>query len=426
MSDWILIRAGNVQIYSNYSSFFFMRMGARNSKKWFNSICQRAQIRVWMINGQSWSYKYQYNGRSESYRKKHSLEKLCSLCYGHSEFHLYSFFTRGRLFPILRYKSNFDQRSVFSTAKFLFELLEFKLSLIEWRYLSFHGLYRLESHLHQLSSFSNPWQFHPQLQLHLLHFSGNTCESFSKRIITNDSNFPKIENSTNLDAQKYKHLWVQCENCYAYYKKLLKSKMGICEQCGYHSSSDRIELLDPGTWNPMDEGMVSMDPIEFHSEEEAYKDRIDSYQKTGSEAVQTGSQHGIPAIGVMDFQFMGGSMGSGEKITRFEYAANKFPLIICASGGARMQEGSCLQMAKISSVLYDYQSNKKLFYVSILTSPTTGGAASFGMLGDIIIAEPNAYIAFAGKRVEQTYKTVPEGSQAAEFLFHKGLFQSYP
>nr|YP_010713351.1 acetyl-CoA carboxylase beta subunit [Anabasis aphylla]WDA95808.1 acetyl-CoA carboxylase beta subunit [Anabasis aphylla] len=273
--------------------------------------------------------------------------------------------------------------------------------------------------------------------------SGNRNESFSKRTISNGSNLTRRENSNNLDGtHKYRHLWVQCENCYALnYKKLLKSKMGICEQCGYHlkmSSSDRIELLiDPGTWNPMDEDMVSMDPIEFHSEEEAYKDRIDSYQrKTGlTEAVQTGigQLNGIPvAIGVMDFQFMGGSMGSvvGEKITRLiEYAANKsLPLIIvCASGGARMQEGSLslMQMAKISSVLYDYQSNKKLFYVSILTSPTTGGVtASFGMLGDIIIAEPNAYIAFAGKRViEQTLnKTVPEGSQAAEFLFHKGLF----
>nr|YP_010227719.1 acetyl-CoA carboxylase carboxyltransferase beta subunit [Atriplex gmelinii]YP_010997693.1 acetyl-CoA carboxylase carboxyltransferase beta subunit [Atriplex patens]UDD86470.1 acetyl-CoA carboxylase carboxyltransferase beta subunit [Atriplex gmelinii]WMS60182.1 acetyl-CoA carboxylase carboxyltransferase beta subunit [Atriplex patens] len=278
---------------------------------------------------------------------------------------------------------------------------------------------------------------------YIFNESGNTSESFSKRIIPNDSNLTKIENSTNLEGtQKYKHLWVQCENCYALnYKKFLKSKMSICEQCGYHlkmSSSDRIELLiDPGTWNPMDEGMVSMDPIEFHSEEEAYKDRIDFYQiKTGlTEAVQTGigQLNGIPvAIGVMDFQFMGGSMGSvvGEKITRLiEYAANKcLPLIIvCASGGARMQEGSLslMQMAKISSVLYDYQSNKKLFYVSLLTSPTTGGVtASFGMLGDIIIAEPNAYIAFAGKRViEQTLnKTVPEGSQAAEFLFHKGLF----
>nr|YP_010287052.1 acetyl-CoA carboxylase carboxyltransferase beta subunit [Hydrocharis chevalieri]UKT61089.1 acetyl-CoA carboxylase carboxyltransferase beta subunit [Hydrocharis chevalieri] len=245
-------------------------------------------------------------------------------------------------------------------------------------------------------------------------------------------------------SQKYGHLWVQCENCYGLnYKKFFRSKMNICEECGYHlkmSSSDRIELLiDPGTWDPMNEDMVSTDPIEFHSEEEPYKDRINSYQrKTGlTEAVQTGigQLNGIPlTLGVMDFQFMGGSMGSvvGEKITRLiEYATNQsLPLIIvCASGGARMQEGSLslMQMAKISSVSYNYQLNKKLFYVSILTSPTTGGVtASFGMLGDVIIAEPNAYIAFAGKRViEQTLnKTVPDGSQVAEHLFDKGLFDS--
>ncbi|XP_076933194.1 uncharacterized protein LOC143599004 [Bidens hawaiensis] len=143
--------------------------------------------------------------------------------------------------------------------------------------------------------------------------------------------------------------------------------MNLCEQCGYHlkmSSSDRIELsINPSTWEPMDEDMVSLDPIEFHSEEEP---------------------------------FYGGSMGSvvKEKITRLiEYATKEFlPLIIvCASGGARMQKGSLslMQMAKISSALYDYQSNKKLFYVPILTSPTTGGVtASFGMLEDIIIVEP--------------------------------------
>ncbi|KAK6228867.1 hypothetical protein QUC31_002639 [Theobroma cacao] len=268
---------------------------------------------------------------------------------------------------------------------------------------------------------------------------GNSSEgkNFNIRTRANGNDLTIKESSNDLDL--YKHLWVQCENCYGLnYKKLFKSKMNICEQCGYHlkmSSSDRIELsIDPGTWSPMDEDMISLDPIEFHSEEEPYKDRIDSYQrKTGlTEAIQTGTGqlNGIPiAIGVMDFQFMGGSMGSvvGEKITRLiEYATNQFlPLIlVCASGGARMQEGSLslMQMAKISSALYDYQSNKKLFYVSILTSPTTGGVtASFGMLGDIIIAEPNAYIAFAGKRViEQTLnKTVPEGSQAAEYLFHK-------
>nr|QOI12913.1 AccD [Capparis spinosa] len=266
-------------------------------------------------------------------------------------------------------------------------------------------------------------------------------ENKNYKIRTN-MNRSDLTSSKDFDiTQNYSHLWIQCENCYGLiYKKFLKSKMNVCEQCGYYlkmSSSDRIELsIDPGTWNPMDEDMISLDPIQFHSEEEPYKNRIDSYQKkTGlTDAVQTGTGqlNGIAvALGVMDFQFMGGSMGSvvGEKVTRLiEYATNQFlPLIlVCASGGARMQEGSLslMQMAKISSVLYDYQSNKKLFYVSILTSPTTGGVtASFGMLGDIIIAEPNAYIAFAGKRViEQTLKkAVPEGSQAAESLFRKGL-----
>nr|YP_010892093.1 AccD [Ludwigia adscendens]WJO89789.1 AccD [Ludwigia adscendens]WMY92928.1 acetyl-CoA carboxylase carboxyltransferase beta subunit [Ludwigia adscendens]WQH58930.1 acetyl-CoA carboxylase subunit beta [Ludwigia hexapetala]WQH59015.1 acetyl-CoA carboxylase subunit beta [Ludwigia hexapetala] len=275
--------------------------------------------------------------------------------------------------------------------------------------------------------------------------SENSNEEGSSNIITDENtiDFNINENSTNLDwIKKYRQMWVQCENCYALnLKKFMKSKMNSCKQCGYYlkmTSSDRIDLLvDPGTWDPMDEDMVSLDPIEFHSEEEPYQDRIDSYQrKTGlADAVQTGTGrlNGIPiAIGVMDFEFMGGSMGSvvGEKITRLiEYATNQFlPLIlVCASGGARMQEGSLslIQMAKISSALYDYQSTKKLFYVSILTSPTTGGVtASFGMLGDIIIAEPNAYIAFAGKRViEQTLnKTVPEGSQKTEYLFDKGLF----
>uniref|UniRef100_UPI0030FE4829 acetyl-CoA carboxylase beta subunit n=1 Tax=Manekia incurva TaxID=1072615 RepID=UPI0030FE4829 len=273
--------------------------------------------------------------------------------------------------------------------------------------------------------------------------NGSESGSSSIKTSTNDNDFNIRGKSNDFDInKKYRHLWVQCENCYGLnYKKFFRSKMNICEQCGYHlkmSSSERIELsIDSGTWDPMYEDMVSIDPIEFHSEEEPYKDRLDSYQrKTGlTEAVQTGvgQLNGIPvAIGVMDFQFMGGSMGSvvGEKITRLiEYATNgSLPVImVCASGGARMQEGSLslMQMAKISSVSYDYQSNKKLFYVSILTSPTTGGVtASFGMLGDIIIAEPNAYIAFAGKRViEQTLnKTVPEGSQEAEYLFHKGLF----
>nr|YP_009581789.1 acetyl-CoA carboxylase carboxyltransferase beta subunit [Isopyrum manshuricum]QBK50200.1 acetyl-CoA carboxylase carboxyltransferase beta subunit [Isopyrum manshuricum] len=244
------------------------------------------------------------------------------------------------------------------------------------------------------------------------------------------------------NMKKYKHLWVLCENedCYQLnYKRFFGLK--VCEHCEYHmkmNSSERRELLiDPGTWDAMDEGMASVDPIEFHSEEDPYKDRIVFYQKkTGLiEAVQTGvgQLNGIPiAIGIMEFEFLGGSMGSvvGEKITRLiEYATNgSLPLIIvCASGGARMHEGSLslMQMAKISSALYNYQLKKKLFYVPILTSPTTGGVtASFGMLGDIIIAEPNATIAFAGKRVieETLHVEVPEGSQETELLFEKGLF----
>ncbi|RDY14685.1 Acetyl-coenzyme A carboxylase carboxyl transferase subunit beta, chloroplastic, partial [Mucuna pruriens] len=282
--------------------------------------------------------------------------------------------------------------------------------------------------------------------------NSSESENSSSSIITNtndtndsDSIIIIRESYKNLDkTKKYKHLWIECENCYGLnYQIFLKSKMNICEHCGYHlkmNSSDRIELsIDPDTWNPMDENIVSQDPLEFHSMADPYKDRISFYQrKTGlTAAVQTGTGklNGIPvAIGIMDFQFMGGSMGCavGEKITRLvEYATNKLlPLIlVCASGGARMQEGSLslMQMAKISSALYYYQTNKKLFYVSILTSPTTGGVmASFAMLGDIIISEPNAYIAFAGKRVvEQTLsKPVPEGIHATEYLFSKGLFDS--
>nr|QYB20856.1 acetyl-CoA carboxylase carboxyltransferase beta subunit [Afrocarpus falcatus]UWV18357.1 acetyl-CoA carboxylase carboxyltransferase beta subunit [Afrocarpus falcatus] len=177
---------------------------------------------------------------------------------------------------------------------------------------------------------------------------------------------------------------------------------------------------------------------ELDMEEKPYMDHITSYQiDTGlTDAIQTGIGRlsGIPiAIGVMDFQFMGGSMGSvvGEKMTRLiEYATKKsLPLItVCASGGARMQEGSfsLMQMGKIASALNIFQRKKKLFYMSILTSPTTGGVtASFGMLPNITIAEPKAYIAFAGRRViEQTLNLTIEDDdfQTAEYLFNHGLF----
>ena len=170
-----------------------------------------------------------------------------------------------------------------------------------------------------------------------------------------------------------------------------------------------------------------------------YIDKVHfSQRKTGlTDAIQTGigELDGIPvALAVMDFQFIGGSMGSvvGEKITRLIESARVLglPIIIsCASGGARMQEGSfsLMQMAKISSILLNYPFFNDIFLVSLLTSPTTGGVtASFGMLGDIIIGEPEAYIAFAGKRViEQVMKIeVPPGIQEAEYLFEKGSLDS--
>nr|YP_009117772.1 acetyl-CoA carboxylase carboxyltransferase beta subunit [Angiopteris angustifolia]AJE71314.1 acetyl-CoA carboxylase carboxyltransferase beta subunit [Angiopteris angustifolia] len=242
----------------------------------------------------------------------------------------------------------------------------------------------------------------------------------------------------NVDTNK--GLWTRCDNCEnMLYIKILKQNKGVCEECGYHlqiNSTERIELLiDRDTWIPMDEDMVAQDVLKF-SDEDSYRNRISLSQKrTGlTDAVQTGigNLNGTPvALGVMDFQSMGGSMGSvvGEKITRLiEYATQEsLPLIIvCASGGARMQEGtlSSMQMAKISSVSQIHQVQKKLLYIAVLTYPTTGGVtASFGMLGDIIIAEPKAYIAFAGKRViEQTLRQkIPDGFQVAESLFDHGL-----
>nr|AWL21489.2 acetyl-CoA carboxylase, carboxyl transferase subunit beta [Pilularia americana] len=262
---------------------------------------------------------------------------------------------------------------------------------------------------------------------------GNLIEEASK-----NSNEKRGEPAMAIGGEK--RLWAQCDNCgNMLFLKFLRQNKSVCDECGYHlsmSSTERIEfLIDRDTWIPMDEDMIAIDVLGF-VDQEPYCDRINnSQEETGlPDAIQTGigSLNGLTiALGVMDFKFMGGSMGSvvGEKITRLiEYATQEsLPLIIsCASGGARMQEGtlSLMQMAKISSALQTYQIQKKLPYISILTYPTTGGVtASFGMLGDIIIAEPEAYIAFAGKRViEQTLREkIPDGFQTAEALFDNGL-----
>lgn len=234
-------------------------------------------------------------------------------------------------------------------------------------------------------------------------------------------------------------LWLKCEACGSLtYAKDLQANQMVCLECDHHIrvySNERIQqLIDPNTWHPINEGLYSTDPLKFR-DRKPYGDRLrDMQEKVGlKDAVQTGigQLEGHPvALGVMDFRFMGGSMGSvvGEKLTRLiEIATDEgFPVIIvCASGGARMQEGmlSLMQMAKISGALERHR-QKRLLYIPILTHPTTGGVtASFAMLGDIIIAEPQATIGFAGRRViEQTLREkLPDDFQTAEYLLAYGF-----
>ncbi|MBD2103461.1 acetyl-CoA carboxylase, carboxyltransferase subunit beta [Leptolyngbya sp. FACHB-261] len=234
-------------------------------------------------------------------------------------------------------------------------------------------------------------------------------------------------------------LWTKCAKCLvlAYAKDLSLNQM-VCPECGHHmpvTVEQRInQLADTGTWVPLDESLVAGDPLEFR-DRKSYRDRLrETREKTGlKDGVQTGlgKLEGYPfALGVMDFRFMGGSMGSvvGEKLTRLaeRATAEHIPLIfICASGGARMQEGmlSLMQMAKVSAALERHR-EAQLLYIPILTHPTTGGVtASFAMLGDICLAEPKALIGFTGRRViEQTLRQkVPEDFQTAEYQLAHGL-----
>ena len=234
-------------------------------------------------------------------------------------------------------------------------------------------------------------------------------------------------------------LWTKCEACGVMtYTKDLKANSLVCPECGHHHrvfSSDRIkQLVDEGTWQVLDTDVIPLDPLKFR-DRKAYSDRIRDMQTRTklTDAVQTGTGRldSLPiGLGVMDFRFMGGSMGSvvGEKLTRLieHCTLNNLPVIIvCASGGARMQEGmlSLMQMAKISGALERHQ-KARLLYIPILSHPTTGGVtASFAMLGDIILAEPKATIGFAGRRVvEQTLREkLPEDFQTAEYLLNHGF-----
>lgn len=234
-------------------------------------------------------------------------------------------------------------------------------------------------------------------------------------------------------------LWTKCKKCGVLsYTKDLKANQMVCLECGHHMtvySAERInQLIDPNTWRSLDDHLRPVDPLKFR-DRKSYSDRIrETQDKIGlADAVVTGlgQLDGLPvALGVMDFRFMGGSMGSvvGEKLTRLieRGTRERFPVIIvCASGGARMQEGmlSLMQMAKISGALERHRESK-LLYMPVLTHPTTGGVtASFAMLGDIIIAEPQATIGFAGRRVvEQTLREkLPDDFQTSEYLLNHGF-----
>lgn len=234
-------------------------------------------------------------------------------------------------------------------------------------------------------------------------------------------------------------LWVKCLNCKEIlYKKEVDRNLQVCPKCNYHfrlNATQRLRyLVDHGSFEEIDQDLRPQDPLNF-KDTMAYPDRIKkAQQKTGlQEAVITGKARikDIPlVIAVMDFDFMGGSMGSvvGEKIARAAELALEegVPFItVASSGGARMQEGmlSLMQMAKVSAAIGKLK-EAGIPYISILADPTFGGVtASFAMLGDIIIAEPKSLIGFAGPRViEQTIKQpLPEGFQRAEFLLAHGM-----
>jgi acetyl-CoA carboxylase carboxyl transferase subunit beta len=233
--------------------------------------------------------------------------------------------------------------------------------------------------------------------------------------------------------------WIKCPKCTSlmFYKEV-ESKLNVCPKCNHHfriSAEKRIEaIVDEGSFVEMDANLSPVDPLKF-SDKKSYKKRIEEAKaKTGkSSSVMSGSAaiDGQPVeIAVFDFSFMGGSLGSveGEKIVRCISRAIEKEcgfIIVSASGGARMQEStySLLQMSKTSAALNRLH-QKGLPFISVLTDPTMGGvSASFAMLGDIIMAEPDALIGFAGQRViKQTVGVdLPEGFQRAEFLLEHGL-----
>ncbi len=236
-----------------------------------------------------------------------------------------------------------------------------------------------------------------------------------------------------------KGLFTKCPSCGEMLSQAdLEKNLFVCRACGYHFPMDRISriqmLSDGETFEEWDEGLTSKDPLKFTGTD-SYEAKLKSNQeKTGFKDAVTIGQAKLEGrdigLGVMDFKFLAASMGSvvGEKITRLieKSTERELPVVlVCASGGARMYEGmlSLMQMAKTSGALARH-AQKNLPYIPILTHPTTAGVmASFATLGDVILAEPQALIGFAGPRVikETPLQDLPEGFQRSEFLRDKGL-----
>jgi acetyl-CoA carboxylase carboxyl transferase subunit beta len=229
--------------------------------------------------------------------------------------------------------------------------------------------------------------------------------------------------------------WEKCEACgHTDIREKFVRNLNVCPECDYHRRIRAVEyaniLLDEN-WDETDVDVRSVDPLAFPEYPQRLKKATTNAGEGDAILTAAGTIGDIPAnVGIMDFAFMGGSMGSvvGEKIARAGQRSleKKHPLIlVSASGGARMQEGvlSLMQMAKASAVLSQL-AERRIPYVSLLTNPTTGGvSASYAMLGDIILAEPGAVIGFAGPRViKQTLgQDLPEGFQTAEFLLDHGM-----
>ena len=234
-------------------------------------------------------------------------------------------------------------------------------------------------------------------------------------------------------------LWIKCPTCKAItFRKEVERTLNVCPKCGHHfrlTVEQRLAVtVDRGSWRELFADLAATDPLTF-VDSKSYPERLSQARRASgrNDAVMVGVgkiEGQRAAVGVMDFNFMGGSMGIavGEKLARlFDYAAERrlAAVVFSSSGGARMQEGalSLMQMAKVALAIGRLR-DARLPYLSVLCDPTTGGvAASFSMLGDLNIAEPGALVGFAGRRVieQTTNERLPENFQRAEFLLEHGM-----